>query len=94
MFGVRGRFELALQPVPLHLAAKHNNEYALIMPKSTPEVKKRSRGRPPTGAKGVYVKVPPGEMSALDAWIKRQPDKPSRPEALRRLAKIALTKPR
>jgi hypothetical protein len=82
---------LALQPVPLHLAAKLNNEYSLIMPKSTPQAKKRGRGRPATGAKGVYVKVPPEEMAALDAWIKRQTDRPSRPEALRRLAKIALT---
>jgi hypothetical protein len=62
------------------------------MPKSTATTKKRGRGRPPTGAKGVYVKVPPDEMTAIDIWIKQQPDKPSRPEALRRLAKIALGK--
>jgi hypothetical protein len=61
------------------------------MRKSTAAVKKK-RGPPPKGSKGLYVKVPPDELAALDAWIKQQSDKPSRPEALRRLAKIVLSK--
>jgi len=36
--------------------------------------------------------VPPDELAAIDVGIAKQPDKPLRPEALRRLAKIALAK--
>jgi hypothetical protein len=34
--------------------------------------------------------MPPDELAALDAWIADQPDHPSRPEALRRLARKGL----
>jgi hypothetical protein len=48
-------------------------------------------GRPPVGATPLTVRVPPGELAALDAWIDAQPDpKPSRPEALRQLAAKAI----
>lgn len=47
-------------------------------------------GRPKVGSTLVGVKIPPDELAEIDAWIGRQPKEMSRPEALRRLAKIAL----
>jgi hypothetical protein len=39
----------------------------------------------------IAVRVPPDELAELDAWRGMQDDpKPSRPVALRRLAKIAM----
>jgi hypothetical protein len=50
---------------------------------------------PPAGPAQLGSKsITPEDLIALDTWIKQQPDKPSRPEALRRLAKIALAKPK
>jgi len=51
-------------------------------------VSKKRRGPAPTG-KGtpVMVRLQPDMLSEVDAFIERQPDpKPSRPEAVRRLA--------
>lgn len=63
------------------------------MRKSTNAPKKK-RGPPKgygaKGSKKILVAVPPNELAAIDAWIKQQPDKPSRPEALRRLARLWL----
>jgi len=53
------------------------------------KVKKRV-GRPPVGSKPITVKVPPPQLARLKAWIKTQPDKPTLPEALRRLADKAM----
>jgi len=52
---------------------------------------KRRGGRPATG-KGVQVvvRVQPDLMAALDEFRAQQPDAPTRPEALRRLAWMAL----
>jgi hypothetical protein len=47
---------------------------------------KKGRGRPATGAgTSINVRLHGDALSRLDAWITNQPDKPSRPEALRRL---------
>jgi hypothetical protein len=62
------------------------------MKKATVSASGKRIGRPPVGSINIGVRVPPDELAAVDAWIAKQPDKPSRPEALRRLAKIALTK--
>lgn len=53
--------------------------------------KPRKRGPAPTG-KGtqIGVRLQPPELAALDTWIAAQPEKPTRPEALRRLAKKGL----
>jgi hypothetical protein len=61
------------------------------METSTP-VPKKKRGPPPTGwGHQLSVRLREPEMARLDAWIDRQPEpKPSRPEALRRLANRAL----
>jgi hypothetical protein len=53
--------------------------------------KKRGRGRPPTGALSIHLRVPPADVAAIDSWTARQKDKPSRPEAIRRLVEIGLT---
>jgi hypothetical protein len=52
--------------------------------------KKRGRGRPPTEATPVLVRVMPDQLEKLDAWIKRHDDKLGRPEAIRRLLDQAL----
>jgi hypothetical protein len=53
------------------------------MDKSTGDTTKRKRpDRPGTP---VMVRVQPQQLSSLDAWIAHQPDRPSRPEAIRRL---------
>jgi hypothetical protein len=39
---------------------------------------------------GIMVRMPPDDLANLDEWIAKQNDQPSRPEALRRLMKIAL----
>jgi hypothetical protein len=62
------------------------------MKKATIFASRKRIGRPPVGSINIGVRVPPDELAAVDAWIAKQPDKPSRPEALRRLAKIALAK--
>jgi hypothetical protein len=54
------------------------------------KVKKRM-GRPPVGSKPINVKMPPPQLARLKAWVKRQPDKPTLAEALRRLADKAMT---
>jgi hypothetical protein len=44
-------------------------------------------GTAPTGKGTVLgVRLHPDQLASLDAWIAHQPDKLSRPEALRRLA--------
>ena len=52
---------------------------------------KKKRGPPATG-KGVQVvvRMQPAPLAALDAWVAKQKDQPSRPEAMRRLVEIGL----
>jgi hypothetical protein len=52
---------------------------------------KKKRGPPPTG-KGVQVvvRMQPAPLAALDAWVAKQKDQPSRPEAMRRLVELGL----
>jgi hypothetical protein len=47
-------------------------------------------GRPKVGSVFVGVRVPPAELAELDAWRAKQDPKPSRPVALRQLAKMAM----
>jgi hypothetical protein len=54
--------------------------------------KKRGRGRPPTDATPVLVRVPADTLQGLDAWITTQNESDlSRPEAIRRLIELGLT---
>ena len=58
---------------------------------------KKKRGRPALyegsegkGAPQIGLRLPPVELAAIDAWIKKQPDTLSRPIAIRRLVEIGL----
>ena len=61
------------------------------MARSTEKMQPKKRGRPATG-KGtpVQVRLHDDMLEKLDAWCARQPDTPSRPEAIRRLVSEAL----
>lgn len=50
----------------------------------------RKRGRPPTGAISLHVKVPPDQLARLDSFIGSEAPGISRPEAVRRLVALAL----
>jgi hypothetical protein len=53
------------------------------------------RGPPPTGrGTPIVVRMQPPDLSALDEWAATQTDKPSRPEAVRRLLAQALKEER
>jgi hypothetical protein len=61
------------------------------MPSIVDNKKKRGRGRPPTGiGKPVGLRLYPELEQKIDAWASKQPDKPGRPEAIRRLIEFAL----
>jgi hypothetical protein len=58
---------------------------------------KKKRGRPALyegsegkGAPQIGLRLPPGELAAIDAWIKKQPESLSRQIAIRRLVEIGL----
>jgi hypothetical protein len=62
------------------------------MKQSRISVIKKSRGRPKTGIGPLIgVRLYPDMQAQLDAWIAKQGDKPSRPEAIRRLLAKALS---
>ena len=53
---------------------------------------KKKRGPAPTGkGEQVVVRWQPDPLAALDAWVAKQKDKPTRAEAIRRLVEIGLT---
>ena len=61
------------------------------MPSIIDNRKKRGRGRPRTGiGKPVGLRLYPELERRVDQWALKQPDKPGRPEAIRRLIEIAL----
>jgi hypothetical protein len=61
------------------------------MPSIVDNRKKRGRGRPKTGiGKPVGLRLYPELERRVDQWASNQPDKPGRPEAIRRLIEIAL----
>jgi hypothetical protein len=50
---------------------------------------KRKMGRPATGVgKPITVRLQPDALRVLDKWRKRQPDLPTRPEAIRQIIGI------
>jgi hypothetical protein len=61
------------------------------MAESISSAGKSLRGRPRIDATPVNTRFPPDELSELDAWISRQEEELSRPEAVRRLVKAALS---
>jgi hypothetical protein len=53
--------------------------------------KKGGRGRPPTGAKSIHLRLLPDQLASVKDWIAAQPKpRPSRPEAIRRLVDLGL----
>ena len=52
--------------------------------------KKRGRGRPPTGATPVLVRIPPEILKAVDGWIKKQPEPQTRPQGILGLVELGL----
>ena len=52
---------------------------------------RKSRGRPTTGAESVHLRVLPDQAVAIDAWIVKQDEPVTRPEAIRRLVELGLT---
>jgi hypothetical protein len=54
-------------------------------------ISKKKRGPPPTGqGTPIVTRMHPPQLEQLDAWIARQDDAPSRPEAIRRLLERGL----
>jgi hypothetical protein len=70
------------------------SDITVIMKKQTAISKKR-RGPAPTGVgTPIVVRMHPAPLAALDAWIGRQDDTLTRPEAIRRLVEAGLKQPR
>jgi hypothetical protein len=62
------------------------------MPSIVDNKKRRGRGRPRTGiGKPVGLRLYPKLEQQIDAWASKQPDRPGRPEAIRRLLEFALS---
>ena len=61
-----------------------------------PSLLSRKKRGPPATGKGtlIGVRLQPPDLSALDEWVAAQKDKPSRPEAIRRLLGQVLRKKR
>jgi hypothetical protein len=65
--------------------------YYPFMATSTKKVLPKRPGRPATGKDPVRTfRFSDEFMAGLDEWAARQPDQPSRSEAIRRLVEIAL----
>jgi hypothetical protein len=60
------------------------------MAKATLEFTKARARRPGQSGEMVSTRVQPDMLELIDSWRREQPDLPSRPEALRRLAAEAL----
>ena len=68
------------------LASARNNAYSIFVTRAISNMRKR--GRPATGAIGIYVKLPPADLELLDSWIGENGGEMSRPEAMRRILKL------
>jgi hypothetical protein len=67
------------------------NFYVILLLGEVIPVLRKKRGRPATGQDPVLaLRLPPALRSAIENWAKRQSDKPSRSEAIRRLLEFAL----
>jgi hypothetical protein len=61
---------------------------------STKKVAPKRRGRPATGKDPIRTfRLSDEKVAEIDAWAARQPDKPSRSEALRRLIDLGMKAP-
>jgi hypothetical protein len=53
-------------------------------------MKSAKKARPPKTATPILARLQDDALEKLDKWRRQQPDLPSRPEALRRLADLGL----
>lgn len=60
------------------------------MARSISGTEKRGRGRPRTNPQSIHLSMQPDQLAALDAWIAKQREPVSRPEAIRQLLARAL----
>jgi hypothetical protein len=68
-------------------------QYVIFMKRSIIfRTEKRGRGRPRRDPTSIHLTLVPDQLDELDAWIAKQDDSPSRPEAIRRLLAKALGK--
>lgn len=51
--------------------------------------KKSARGRPKVDSEAVNIRMERDLLDALDRWIETQDDRPSRPEAIRRIVRAS-----
>lgn len=61
------------------------------MAKAISEFKNARNQRPGQSGEMVSTRIQPEMLELIDAWREAQPDQPSRPEALRRLAMEGLS---
>lgn len=54
------------------------------------KINKPKLGRPKAGSTPITVATPPILLKDLDAWRSKQRDNPSRPQAMRYLARVGL----
>lgn len=64
------------------------------MAKTISDNNKSKRGRPVVNSTFVGVRFPPNQLAELDAWISKQKEPLTRPQAIRQLVAKALYKPR
>jgi hypothetical protein len=62
------------------------------MPDATDDIAKVKKRRPKQTGVLIATRAQPDMLKLIDEWRQKQPDQPSRPEALRRLAMRALGK--
>ena len=56
------------------------------------KMSKKKPGPAPTGVgTPILVRLQPPDLAAIDEWASEQDDPPSRPEAIRRMIKLALS---
>jgi hypothetical protein len=84
MLRVRAGREVASNPLPLGSLFW----YVKRMAKSITGTRKK-RGRPPTGAESIHLRMLPDQLAALDEWIEKQREHRSRPEAIRQILERA-----
>jgi hypothetical protein len=67
--------------------------YPVFMASKSIKVTPKRRDRPSTGGQkdGILVRLEADQFDALDVWIDKQSDQPTRPEAIRRLVTIGLS---
>jgi hypothetical protein len=76
------------------LALQARKRYYIVMKKAIPKAwggRRAGAGRKPTGRDPVTaIRLSPEFIAQVEAWATKQPDKPGRSEAIRRLVELGL----